>query len=282
MRRVKGLSRLLRMELPFAAGVCVIMGQLFALGSFASIPETAYAFLSVFFVSASILVLNDYFDVETDRINAPHRPIPSGAVSELEALSFSILLMALGLLLSYFLGLPALACSSVLLIIGFLYNRRFKKSGFPGNLMVSLCVGMTFIYGGISAGVPLSKTVWFFAMIAALVDLGEEIAADAMDMAGDRLIRSNSLALRYGRHAALQVSRGIFFIVIVLTIVPFVLQWFTLTYIAPIAVMDVMIAYSTLRLLKSDNDAGRMHIRRLYLGATAGLLLFLLLRLLGA
>ena len=25
--------------------------------------------------------MNDYFDVETDKINAPHRPIPSGLVS---------------------------------------------------------------------------------------------------------------------------------------------------------------------------------------------------------
>jgi hypothetical protein len=45
--------------------------------------------------------------------------------------------------------------------------------------------------------------------------------------------------------------------------------------------MDTVIAYSTLCLLKSNNDEGRTHIRRLYLGATAGLLLFLLMRLLG-
>lgn len=269
----------MRFELPFAAGVCVTIGQLFALGAPASISKTAYAFLSVFFISASILVLNDYFDVETDRINAPHRPIPSGAVSRPEALSFSILLMVAGLLLSYFLGAPAFACSIVLLIIGFLYNRKFKKSGLPGNLMVSFSVGMTFVYGGVSVGMPFNNVVWFFGLIAALVDLGEEIAADAMDMAGDRIIQSRSLALRFGRDAALRISGGIFFLVIALTVVPFLLGWFTIEYLVPIAVMDVLIAYSTLRLLKSDDHEGRKHIRRLYLGATAGLLLFLLMRL---
>jgi geranylgeranylglycerol-phosphate geranylgeranyltransferase len=134
MKKLKGLLRIIRVELPFAAGVCVVMGQLFALGTFASIPKMAYAFLSLFFISASILVLNDYFDVETDKINAPDRPIPAGLVTGREALSFSILLMFAGLRLSYFLGTPALACSIVLLIIGFLYNRKFKKSGLPGNL----------------------------------------------------------------------------------------------------------------------------------------------------
>jgi len=271
----------MRFELPFAAGVCVVMGQMFALGALASILETAFAFLSVLFVSASILVLNDFFDIETDRINAPHRPLPSGIVTAPEALSFSILLMLAGLLLSYFLGLPALACSIVLLIIGFLYNRKFKKSGLPGNLMVSFSVGMTFIYGGVSVGKPFNNIVWFFAVIAAFVDLGEEIAADAMDVAGDRLIQSNSLAIRYGRHVALRVSGGILFLVIVMTAIPFLLKWFTLTYLVPIAVMDTVIGYSTLLLLKSDNNEGRAHIRRLYLGATAGLLMFLIMRLFG-
>ena len=76
MNKVKGLLKLIRFELPFAAGVCVVMGQIFARGEFASPYLTITGFLSVFLISASILVLNDYFDVETDRINSPDRPIP--------------------------------------------------------------------------------------------------------------------------------------------------------------------------------------------------------------
>ncbi len=96
MNKLKGLIKLIRFELPFSAGVCVVMGQLLALGKFASIFLTITGFLSVFLVSASILVLNDYFDVETDKINAPHRPIPSNLVTTNEALLFSILLMLSG------------------------------------------------------------------------------------------------------------------------------------------------------------------------------------------
>ena len=117
-------------------------------------------------------------------------------------------------------------------MVGFLYNRKFKKSGLPGNIMVSFSVGMTFIYGGVSVEMPFNRIVWFFAVIAALIDLGEEIAADAMDMAGDRLIHSNSLAIRHGSRTALRVSGGIFFLVIGLTVVPFLLQWFALAYVA--------------------------------------------------
>jgi len=93
MNKINGLFPLVRFELPFSAGVCVVMGQLLALGEFASIAVSVFGFASVFLISASILVMNDYFDVETDRINAPHRPIPSNLVTPNEALYFSLLLL---------------------------------------------------------------------------------------------------------------------------------------------------------------------------------------------
>ncbi len=112
MKKIKGLFSLIRFELPFSAGICVVMGQLLALGNFATIPELILGFLSVFFISASILVLNDYFDVDTDRINAPNRPIPAGVVSPSESLFLSILLVSAGLILSYLISITALLVNS--------------------------------------------------------------------------------------------------------------------------------------------------------------------------
>lgn len=281
MNKITALFKLLRFELPFSAGVCVVMGQLLALGRFASVSEMLLGFSSVFLISASILVLNDYFDIETDKINAPHRPLPSNTVTQAEALSLAVTLMFGGLFLSFLLGIVTLLSAVALLIIGFLYNRLFKQSGLPGNLMVSLSVGMTFIYGAMAVGQPLNKRAWFFGVIAALIDLGEEIAADAMDMQGDQLIASNSLAIKYGKAAALRISSLIFYFVILLTGFPFILGWFRTIYIAPITVMDVSIAYGTFKLLKCHNESGRKYIRWIYLGATLGLLIFIFMRLIG-
>ena len=55
--------------------------------------------------------------------------------------------------------------------------------------MVSFSVGMTFVFGGIAVGKPFEIIVWFFAIITMLIDLGEEIAANAMDIEGDRQIQ---------------------------------------------------------------------------------------------
>ncbi|MCE5270846.1 UbiA family prenyltransferase [bacterium] len=281
MRKLQGLFRLLRFELPLSAGVCVVLGQVLALGHFAPLLLTLKAFLSIFCISAAILVLNDCIDVETDRVNAPQRPIPSGAVRPAEALALAIALFAAGFVLGWRIGIAAFLCVLALAAIGYLYNRHFKKTGLPGNLMVSFSVGMTFIYGGISVGLTFDRMVWFFGLIAALVDLGEEIAADAMDAAGDRLIGSRSLAIRHGGRAALRVSACIFLLVLALTAVPFVLGWFRPVYLIAIGFMDLSIAISLHGLLKAGANGGRKYIRRLYLGATAGLVLFLLLRLAG-
>ncbi len=280
MKKIKGLFRLIRFELPFSAGVCVIMGQILAKGEFASIHISVFGFLSVFLISASILVLNDYFDVETDQVNAPNRPIPSNMVLPSEALAFSLLLFFSGLLLSFLISIAAFLISILLSVIGFLYNRYFKKNGLAGNLMVSFSVGMTFIYGGATVGLPFNKLVILFGLIAASLDLGEEIAADSMDVKGDILINSNSLAIKYGNSTALKFSFYIFVVVILLSIIPFAANWFSIIYLIPIGVMDISIGYSSYKLLKSKNEEGRRFIRWIYLGATFGLIVFIIMRLL--
>ena len=45
--------------------------------------------------------LNDYCDVEIDRINKPERPIPSGRISRRQALLFSILLLGLSVVIGF-------------------------------------------------------------------------------------------------------------------------------------------------------------------------------------
>lgn len=281
MKKIKGFFQLIRFELPFAAGICVVMGQLLVLGEFASTFITFSGFFSVFAISGSILVLNDFFDIETDKINAPHRPIPAKLVSPFEALLFSITLSIIGFILSYMISLNALLFSIALAVIGFLYNRKFKKSGLVGNILVSFSVGMTFIFGGLTVESPFHKMVLFFGLIAALIDLGEEIAADAMDIEGDLLINSNSLAIKYGMTKALNISGCIFIFVVILTSIPFLLKWFSLAYLIPIIVMDFFILYPSIKLMKFKNDKGRQYIRLIYLGATFGLVIFLLMRVFG-
>jgi geranylgeranylglycerol-phosphate geranylgeranyltransferase len=274
-RKLQGLFRLFRFELPFTAGVCVILGELLALGEVPTIWEMALGFLSVFLISATSLILNDYFDLESDRINAPERPLPSGVVAKQEVAALSCLVTILGFIAAFLLSFQALLVIILTWVVGFLYNWRFKKTGLPGNLMVSFSVGMTFIFGGIAVGRPFEVTVWFFGMLALLVNLGEE-----MDMDGDRKAGSRSLPVLIGRENAIRISATLFFLVVVISVLPFVLGWMEWVYALPFLFMDGMILFSTIKLLDSKLANRRIYIRWIYLSASLAILIAIVIRFL--
>ena len=133
--RLIALSRLFRFELSFTAGICVILGELLALGSLPSPAQATYGFLSIFCISATALILNDYFDIETDRINAPSRPLPSGLVTKPDVIVLSVVVALLGFLFSALISYQALVVTVGVWLVGFLYNWRFKRTGILGNLL---------------------------------------------------------------------------------------------------------------------------------------------------
>jgi geranylgeranylglycerol-phosphate geranylgeranyltransferase len=281
-QKIRGIIRLFRPELPFAAGVCVVLGELIALGSFPSFRETVLGFACGFFMSSSALILNDYFDLEVDRVNAPERPLPSGAVSPSEAVYLTAFTTFIAFATAFIIGIQALALSVIFWVIGFLYNWRYKQAGLAGNLMVSSSVAVTFILGGMAAGQPWNKIVWFFGLIAFLIDLGEEIAGDAMDMEGDRKRGSRSIPILYGKDVALRISAALFGTVILISFLPYLLGWLGTGYLVIISITDVMTLFFTARLLKSQTpEEGCRWMRAIYLGALFAMLAFLIGQFLG-
>ena len=275
-RKARGFIQLFRPELPFAAGLCVVLGELVALGTFPSLREALLGFVCGFFLSGSALVSNDYFDIDVDKVNAPSRPLPSGAVSPLEAILFASLAMLIGLVASSAFGIYALMLSSIFGAIGVLYNWRFKQAGLWGNLMVAFSVAITFILGGLAVGQPFNKIVLFFSLTVFLIDLGEEIAGDAMDVEGDKLRASKSIAIRLGKQTALRISGAAFLLVVLISFIPYLFGWLGITYLVIIACGDCVTLFSTLKLLTSQTpEEGRRYMRWIYICGTFGMLAYM-------
>jgi geranylgeranylglycerol-phosphate geranylgeranyltransferase len=279
-RKVKGAIQLFRPELSFAAGICVIAGEIIAQGSFPSIHSLLYGFLCGFFISSPALILNDYFDIEVDKINAPHRPLPAGIISPSTAVALTIGATIIGLAAAAMIGTAALVISIVLWIIGVLYNWKLKEAGFPGNIMVSSSVATTFILGGIAVGDPWNQIVLTFSIMAFLFDLGEEIAADAMDIEGDKKRNSRSIAIKMGRKTAVNISSILFFIVILISFIPIYFNWLGISYLLMILISDVIIFLSVLKLLRSrTSEEGHSCIKQIYRGQLLGLFAFIISQL---
>jgi geranylgeranylglycerol-phosphate geranylgeranyltransferase len=275
-KKLKGTIQLFRPELPLAAGVCVLLGEIIALGHFPSWREGLLGFACGFFVSGAALTLNDYFDIEVDKINARQRPIPAGLLTPADAIWVTVIATLIGLGAAFFISPLAFVVSLVFWVIGVLYNWKFKVYGLLGNLMVAASVGITFILGGITVGQPWNRTVWFFGLIAFLIDLAEELAGDAMDMEGDRQRGSRSVAIRLGRNSALRITAALFLLVVLLSYVPFVLGWLGFSYLILLCVINIAVIVFVIRLLKSQTaDEGRSAMRGIYMSILLGMLFFI-------
>jgi geranylgeranylglycerol-phosphate geranylgeranyltransferase len=164
-QKAKAMIQLIRPELPIAAGVCVVVGQVIAFGQFPAITLVVLGFLLGFTLSSSAMVFNDYFDLEVDRINSPQRPYAAGLLSRSEMSALGGMMAAVGLAVSLGIHPIVFVLSLIIWMMGFLYNWRLKASGLWGNLIVSANVAMTFILGGISEGRAATPMVWIFGLM---------------------------------------------------------------------------------------------------------------------
>ncbi len=276
-QKAKGVIQIFRPELPLAAGMCVLIGEVLALGAFPPFRAGVLGFAIGFFLSGSALIFNDYFDLEVDRINQPQRPLPAGLLSPADVLILGVLTALVGLVAAWTFS-PLISFLGLLTwLMGFLYNWKLKAAGLWGNLIVCASVAMTFLLGGIVVGQLWNRFVWVFALIAFFFDLAEEIAGDAMDAEGDQKRGSKSIAIVSGKQTALSISASLFGLVVLLSLLPIAWGERGLAYILPIAFMDILIVYFVRRLVKSQTPVeGRKSMRGLYLSASLGLLAFLL------
>lgn len=253
-------------ELPIAAGICVVAGELLALGHMPEVDVALLGFLTGFFISGFAMISNDYFDLEVDRINRPERPLPSGRVTTSELVVLTCAFTLCGFVTALLLSPLLLSVAVISWVIAILYNWKYKESGLPGNLMVSYSVAGTFIFGGFAAGEPFNGVVWVFGALAFTFDLGEEIANGVMDMEGDAKRSVKSLARTRGRSFALRLSAALFAVVVILSLLPYAAGWLGELYLVLVVPTDILVSYFALRLLRSQTqEEGRRRTRQLYL-----------------
>lgn len=69
---------------------------------------------TIFFLHISSNVMNDLVDVEADRVNEPRRPLVRGSLSEKEAQSLFLVLLASGLIFAFLVSLLLLLLTLIM------------------------------------------------------------------------------------------------------------------------------------------------------------------------
>lgn len=232
-------------------GLAVIVGEVIALGGLPVYPAIVFGFLTASLMMAGTMILNDVNDVEVDKLNNPQRPIPSGRISNREAYALAMLFSATSIIFAGLLG-PRTALTGLLaLALMAYYNTRGKRTGFPGNLVVSFNVALPFFYGGLAVG-SLTTLLYVFSVLAFLANLGREIAKGIPDVQGDRALGIRTLAVSIGPKKAATASASMFLAAVLLSFLPPATGRLSLLYFPVVWMADAGFIYSSYRLLVSQ------------------------------
>jgi len=166
-------------------------------------------------VCATSQAVNDWFDREVDRINEPHRPIPSGRIPGSWGLGLALLWTVVSAGAGWFLGLWGFLATLLALGLAWGYSApplRFKQNGWVGNLAVGISyeglawvTGAAVLLGGALPGTPI-------LLVALLYSLGAHgimTLNDFKAMEGDRRMGIRSLPAELGPERAGWVAAGV-------------------------------------------------------------------------
>lgn len=187
-------------------------------------------------IAAAGYIINDYFDLQIDKVNKPDRVLINRYIKRRWAIIWHWVLSGIGLLLSfyvsykvqsYILGFGNLLC--VLLL--WVYSTTFKRKVLSGNVIIAALTAWTILTVYFFAGAKiigdgswlhsdypfdirkLFKFTLMYAAFAFVLTLIREVVKDLEDMDGDALYQCNTMPIAWGVPAA-KVFAGVWIIVL--------------------------------------------------------------------
>ncbi|MCL7394393.1 MAG: UbiA family prenyltransferase, partial [Thaumarchaeota archaeon] len=264
-RKFHALLKLTRPPNAILMYIAVIAGIVLSDSKSFQPEKLALALITAYGLCGSSMGFNDYFDREVDRVNAPWRPIPSGVVSAYEAAAFSAALGVLGLASSALTSTQCLTVASIAYAASLAYNAWLKKSGLPGNMIVSGVVAAPFIYGSILSDGYISTRLATFILPVFLSNLGREVIKGISDVEGDSLRGVKSIARIMGPRFAARLGASLYMAAVAVSPLPYMLGLVSWIYIPIVAVADTGFTYSAYSILRDYSGENALKVKSMTL-----------------
>lgn len=184
--------------------------------------------LAAALTAASGNIINDIFDIETDKTAHPDRVLTTGALTKTEARVEYFLLNIISGIIAIYLSptLFIIVLFSILLL--YFYSAYLKKIPLIGNISVAVLTGLAFIYGGFVVENPMAAVIP--ATFAFFINLIREIVKDIQDIEGDKKQNILTFPIIAGIKSAKNLTVGLIIILIVFTLYPFIAQIYRIEY----------------------------------------------------
>jgi geranylgeranylglycerol-phosphate geranylgeranyltransferase len=215
------------------------------------------ASFSAAMIAAAGNLINDYFDLEIDKINRPTRVLPSQRLTPKTILILYLVLTISGFILTSYINTSTMVIAIIAILLIFLYSYKLKKILIVGNIIVSLLTGLTFVYGGVAI-LNFSGSI-IPAIFTFLINLIRELVKDIEDIPGDKQVGIITFPIKYGIEFTFTLVKTLIFILIVATFVPFIFKLYKIEYFVLVIVfVNTLLVY----IFKNINRNQLKHLRR--------------------
>lgn len=195
------------------------------------------------FIAAAGYIINDYFDLNIDQVNKPHKLVVDKIIKRRWAIALHLMLSSMGILISTWVcisirevnGLLVAFINFISVIALWLYSTTYKRKLLVGNVLISLLTAWVililymlnlkspFFLRGIHyddqqnyalAIKALFKLTILYAGFAFILSLIREVIKDMEDMEGDAKYGCKTMPIVWGIPAS-KVFTGVWLIVLI-------------------------------------------------------------------
>ena len=207
MNRLLGYVRLLRLERAISAATGVILTGVIVKDLTVFQWEYVLACLSVFFSTFANFALNDYHDIEIDKINEREdRPLAKGVLS----INTAIIIAGLSCVIAYALALQLRPLPRYMIMLGLPvslgYNLFLKQYLAFKNLFTGLANVGVILVGALVVDSVVEPLAWYLAVIGFFFSISYEVMLDIADVKGDRAMGVETIPGRFGTRKAAWLS----------------------------------------------------------------------------
>ncbi len=234
--------------------------------------------LSSVLIAAAGYIINDYFDLNIDLINKPHKIIVDRLISRRWTIILHFFLSIAGIFIGFYLdfttriwfvGITNLACAMML----FLYSVSLKRKFLAGNLLISVLTAWVILVipwcenkhlfgsNNLLQTDKILRISFLYAGFAFIISLIREVIKDMEDAEGDRKQGCTTLPIIWGISAAriFTIACCILLIIVLLVVQIYLIQlrwWLAIAYFVLLVIIPLA---RCLQLLLKANEPAEFH-----------------------
>ena len=185
----------------------------------------SFYLIALILIVAGGYIINDIYDIETDKINNKENQIIGNSISSKSAFNYYYLLNFIGVLFGFYIALSIgkIAFGFIFIFFAFSlwrYSKQHKTSFATGNFQVAFLTALSIInlilfdlvpigINNENGSLMISKIIIFYAGFSFITTLIREIVKDIEDLDGDQKINAKTLAITYGLKKSKNIVIGL-------------------------------------------------------------------------